>query len=133
MRAMWRDRAATVRREGLGAVVEPMEALWFSEAFRRDGTDAVARVRRVLLAGDPEGYARTCEALAAADTTGIVGSVAAPVLVACGQDDAPPFRQATEWFIATLPAATVAWLPGRHAMAYEHPKSFADVVADFLS
>ncbi|WP_328415436.1 alpha/beta fold hydrolase [Micromonospora sp. NBC_00389] len=133
MRAMWRNRAATVRREGLEAVVEPMEALWFSEAFRRDATDAVERVRRILLASDPEGYARTCEALAIADTTALVGSVTAPVLVACGKDDAPPFRQATQWFAATLPAVTVAWLPGGHATAYEHPKPFADVVAGFLS
>ncbi|MEU8804196.1 alpha/beta fold hydrolase [Spirillospora sp. NPDC048819] len=133
MRAMWRDRAATVRREGIEAFVEPTEALWFSQAFRRDEADAVARVRRVLLDGDPEGYARTCEALADADTTDAVRSVAAPVLVACGEDDAPPFLQATQWFSTALPAVTVAWLPGGHATAYEHPKSFADAVADFLS
>lgn len=132
MRAMWRDRAETVRREGLAAVVEPMEALWFSAAFRRDGSEAVAGVRRMLLAGDPEGYARTCEALAVADTTGRVAAIAAPLLVACGTDDAPPFRQATEWFAATLPAVTVAWLPGGHATAYEHPQPFADAVVGFL-
>ncbi|MFD0854923.1 alpha/beta fold hydrolase, partial [Actinomadura adrarensis] len=85
------------------------------------------------LAGAPEGYARTCEVLAAADTTEVVRSLVAPVLVACGEDDAPPFRQAAQWFSETLPAVTVAWLPGRHATAYEHPKPFADLVAGFLS
>jgi 3-oxoadipate enol-lactonase len=131
MRAMWRDRAATARRDGLDAFVQPTEALWFSEAFRQD--EAVERVRRVFLACDPEGYARTCEVLATADTTGAAGSIAAPALVVCGEDDAPPFRQATRWFSETLPDATVAWLPGGHAAAYEHPKRFADLVADFLA
>lgn len=133
MRAMWRERAATARREGLEAFVEPTEALWFSSSFRRDEVEAVAHVRRTLLASDPEGYARACEALAAADTTDVVGSITAPVLVVCGEDDAPPFRQATRWFGQMLPEATVAWLPGGHAAAYEHPKRFADVVDDFLS
>ncbi|GAA3774403.1 3-oxoadipate enol-lactonase [Plantactinospora mayteni] len=132
MRAMWRDRAETVRRDGLAAAVEPMEALWFSEAFRRDAAETVARVRRMVLAGDPEGYARTCEALAVADTTDRVGSIVAPTLVTCGADDAPPFRLAAEWFAATLPEATLGWLPGRHATAYEHPRSFAEAVAAFL-
>ncbi|MEU5993444.1 alpha/beta fold hydrolase [Spirillospora sp. NPDC047418] len=133
MRAMWRDRAAKVRREGIEGVVEATEALWFSRMFRRDETDAVARVRRILLSCDPEGYARTCGALAVVDTTDAVRSITAPVLVTCGEDDAPPFRQAAQWFGETLPEPTVAWLPGGHATAYEHPKRFADLVADFLS
>lgn len=133
MRSMWRERAALVRREGLESVVEPMEALWFSEAFRRDRAAAVAEVRRTLLAGDPEGYARTCEALAVADTRDLAGSIRAKVLVACGEDDALPFRVATEWFTSTMPGTTMTWLPGGHATAYENPREFADVVAGFLA
>ncbi|WP_433528426.1 alpha/beta fold hydrolase [Micromonospora sp. CA-263727] len=133
MQAMWRQRAEVVRREGLAAVVEPMESLWLTEAFRRDEAATATRVRRILLAGDPEGYARTCLALATADTTGLVASVEAPVLVACGVDDALPFRLAARWLGERLPAATVSWLPGRHATAYEHPQPFVDAVCGFLS
>lgn len=132
MQTMWRERAATVRRDGLASVVEPMEALWFSEAFRRDRAATVAEVRRTLLAGDPEGYARTCEALAVADTRDLAASIKAKVLVACGEDDALPFRVATEWFTSTLPGTTMTWLPGGHATAYENPREFADVLAGFL-
>jgi len=132
MRSMWRRRAVTVRSEGLQAVVEPTEGLWFSDAFRRDGAHSVAEVRRMLLAGDPEGYARTCEALAGADTSDLVASISAPVLVACGQHDAPPFREAADWFVRTLPDATMTWLPGGHANAYEQPRPFADALAGFL-
>ena len=132
MQSMWRRRAVTVRTEGLQPVVEPTEALWFSDAFRRDAADAVAEVREMLLAGDPEGYARTCEALADADTSDVVASITAPVLVACGQDDAEPFREAADWFVRTLPDATVTWLPGGHATAYEQPRPFTEALAGFL-
>jgi 3-oxoadipate enol-lactonase len=130
MRVMWRERAAAVRRTGLEQIVAPTLALWFSEAAP---PDAVSRVRALLLSGDPERYARTCEALAAADTTERAAKIEAPVLVACGKHDAPPFRQATEWFAATLPNATVAWLPGGHATAYEHPEAFVEALTSFLT
>ena len=133
MQQMWRDRAATVRREGLAVVAEPMEQLWFTEAFRRTAADRVAAVRKVLLAGDPEGYARTCEALATADTSEAARTIEAPVLVLCGSQDAPPFRQAVEWFTSSLEDVSSAWLPGGHATAYENPQDFADAVARFLS
>ncbi|WP_148575542.1 alpha/beta fold hydrolase [Nocardioides caldifontis] len=133
MQQMWRERAATVRREGLAAVAEPMEQLWFTEPFRRDAADQVAAVREVLLAGDPEGYARTCEALATADTSEAARSIAAPVLVLCGEQDAPPFQQAVEWFTAALQDVRAEWLPGGHAAAYENPQPFADALARFLA
>ena len=133
MQQMWRDRAATVRREGLGSVAEPMEQLWFTEPFRRAEADRVSAVRELLLSGDPEGYARTCEALATADTSEAARTIGAPVLVLCGLDDAPPFRQAVEWFTASLKDVTAGWLPGGHATAYENPRDFADALVRFLA
>lgn len=133
MRAMWRDRAALVRAEGLSAVVEPTEALWFTEQFRRDQPARVATVRSSFLAGDPEQYARSCALLADVDTTSAVRDIEATTLVLCGEDDAPPFRMAVDWFASALAAASVGWLPGRHATAYEHPTPFAEELTLFLA
>lgn len=132
MQSMWRERAGLVREQGLGAVAEPMESLWFSAAYREDAPERVAAVRALLLENDPEGYARTCEALAVADTRDLVGSITAPTVVACGKEDAPPFRAATEWLVEHLPDGRATWLSGAHASAYEHPREFADLLADFL-
>lgn len=129
MREMWRQRASRVRREGLSSIAAPTEKLWFTEAAP---PEAVSRVRALLLSGDPSRYARTCEALAAADTTALAPAIKVPTLVACGRHDAPPFRAAVDWFAATLPDATVSWLPGGHGTAYENPHAFADAVAGFL-
>jgi 3-oxoadipate enol-lactonase len=133
MRDMWEERAATVRREGIGAVAGPLEALWFTPGFRQTATEEVAAVREMLLDTDPEGYARTCEALAKADTSGVVADITAPVLAACGLHDAAPFRAATEWFGKSLAGTRVVWLRGGHATAYEHPREFADLLLDFLT
>lgn len=132
MRAMWLARAAHVRSHGLADVAEPMEALWFSAAFRAGSADRVATVRELLLATDPEGYARTCEALAHADATASVGAIAAATLVVCGLDDAPPFRAATTWLEEHLPDGRSAWLEGGHAASYEHPEELARLLVDFL-
>ncbi|MBU2664063.1 alpha/beta hydrolase [Actinoplanes bogorensis] len=129
MRTMWRERASLVRREGLTPILAPTEALWFPSAVP---PPVRARLRSLLSAGDPERYARACEALAVADTTATAAALTMPVLLACGQDDAPPFRQAVGWFGVTLPDATVAWLPGGHGTAFEHPDEFAEAVSAFL-
>jgi 3-oxoadipate enol-lactonase len=51
-----------------------------------------------------------------------------PATVVCGEDDAPPFRDAAQW-LADATGGTVQWLPGRHACAVEHPERFAELVA----
>ncbi|MCY1137209.1 alpha/beta hydrolase [Actinoplanes sp. Pm04-4] len=129
MRRMWRERASLVRREGLAPILDPTQKLWFTEAAP---PEAVSRVRALLLSGDPSLYARTCEALAAADTTSLAPGIKAPTLVLCGKHDAPPFHAAADWFAGNLPDVTVTWLPGAHGTAYEHPHAFADAVAAFL-
>ncbi len=132
MRSMWRERAALVREQGVAAVAEPMESLWFSPGFRESEDVRVAMVRGLLLATDPEGYARTCEALAVADTTERVPAITATTLVACGREDAPPFRAAVDWFEEFLPGTRTSWLPGGHATAVEHPADFVGMLCDFL-
>jgi hypothetical protein len=61
-----RARAAAVREQGMAAVASTIVANATSEATRRDRPEVAAFVRELLMRQDPEGYARSCEALAAA-------------------------------------------------------------------
>jgi 3-oxoadipate enol-lactonase len=132
MRQSWRDRASTARRDGLEALVEAMETMWFTEQHRSASPEAVAQVRKVFLSMSPEDYARTCEALESADTTEVVAAITAPTLVVCGDQDAPPFVQAASWLSETIPDARLGWLAGKHAVVLERPEEFAAVLRSFL-
>jgi pimeloyl-ACP methyl ester carboxylesterase len=133
MRAMWRDRAALVRSEGMAPVVRPTLELWFTAAALEPPQEVVRTVERLLLAADPEGYARACEVLESADTAHLLTSVEAPTLVVCGEDDAPPFVAAAPRLAETVKNGRLVWLDhARHAGALERPAAFADLLAAFL-
>jgi 3-oxoadipate enol-lactonase len=133
MRTMWVDRAALVRSQGLEPVVGPTLELWFTPAARDSGDEVVDTVRRLLLDADPEGYARACETLEAADTSGQLGRIAAPTLVVCGESDAPPFRAAAPRLAGAVADGRLVWLPqAQHAGALERPDAFVDLLRAFL-
>jgi 3-oxoadipate enol-lactonase len=83
----WRDRAATVREQGLEAIVDMLLGRWFTPEFAD-----VQRYREMFLSTDHEGYARCCDALARWDARDEVAAIQAPTLVVSAADDpaAPP-------------------------------------------
>jgi 3-oxoadipate enol-lactonase len=85
--AQWRDRAATVRRQGLGAIVDAVMGRWFTRAY-----GDVSRWRAMFMSVDAEGYARCCEALAGWNASSDLARIAAPTLVIAGSEDptSPP-------------------------------------------
>ncbi len=134
LRANWRERAATARADGLAPLADAMEAMWFTDAFRADQRQAVADVRGLFLRQDPEGYARTCEALELTDTRPGLPGIEAPTLVVCGEHDAPPFVEAAHLLSEQIPDARLRWLTGaKHAAVLEQPDVFAGLLAEFLS
>lgn len=134
MREMWRDRAARAPVEGMAPFVEATLSLWFTADRLAEGGPLVDEARRSFLAGDPRGYALACLALERADVTDGFGRISAPTLVVCGDDDAPPFRAATEELGQRLPRARVAWLsPARHAGVLEQREQFLRLLTEFLT
>lgn len=81
-----RDRAATLRAKGTVAVAPGVVANALSETTRRDKPEVAAFVRELVMRQDAEGYARNCEALAAATDPGPI-SPALPLLLITGTDD----------------------------------------------
>lgn len=78
----WLERAATVRADGLGAIVDAVLSRWFTPGFADVGP-----YREMMLSVDAEGYARCCEALARWDVCDALGAVRAPTLVIAGAVD----------------------------------------------
>jgi len=133
MKEMWRDRAARTPTDGLGPLIDPTLDLWFTADRLAEGGPLVEQVRELLLAGDPLGYARACQALEQVDLTGVTGRLSAPTLVVCGEDDAPPFTAAARALADELPGARLVWLsPARHAGVLEQPEQFQQALTAFL-
>lgn len=133
LRQQWRDRQSSAREQGMEHLVEPTLNLWFTADALAAGGREVDYVRKTVRAADPEGYARTCEALEVVDLSEDVHRITAPTLVICGQDDAPPFVAAAPWFAETIPGARLVWLaPARHAGALEQRAQFVQALREFL-
>ena len=120
-RAMFTDRAALVRAEGMTAVSRRSVDTWVAAPDPR----LVAMVEAV----DAEGYAQCCEAIAGLDLD--LERVAAPALAVAGADDgaAPPAGMRA---LADRIGARFREVPGRHLPIVEHPRAVADLLLDHL-
>jgi len=90
-RANIRARAAKARQEGMQGIADALLQASTSSETKQKRHTAVAFVRESLMGQDPEGYARSSEALAdmqAADTS----KIACPTLLVTGDEDvvSPP-------------------------------------------
>lgn len=103
--AMWHERAATARTEGMQVLRAATAKRWFAgppdEALLAD-----------LVGTDPEGYAACCEALAAYDLRERLGTVQAATLIVGGREDpASPVADSRE-LADGIPFATLVEIPG---------------------
>lgn len=81
------ERAAQVRAQGTAVVAEGVVSRWFTPAFLEANPD-VRRASEKMVADTPaEGYASSCESIAAMDLRPDLASVAAPTLAIAGADD----------------------------------------------
>lgn len=133
VRAQWIERAATARTVGMGPLVEPTLTSWFTPDFLTTDGPEVAAVRAMLASADPEGYAVACEALEAADATGLASGITAPTLLMCGTEDMPPFTAAVSFFAEHILRTDICWLsPAQHAGVLELPDQVAAALTAFL-
>lgn len=138
-RAGLRQRARQVREQGVVGLHEAALQL-VQAALSRDTRErnpvAVACVRDTLMRSDPDGYARTCEALAEA-TPAAVDAIRAPVLLVTGDEDAvAPPQAMRDLATRLLHAASVRQvvLPRcGHWTPLERPEACAREWCDFIA
>ena len=134
MRAMWAERAAAARNAGVKTLVDGLLNIWFTAQSVADDTEAVRYVRTTLRQSSGEGYARACEALAAADLRACAGKISAPTLVICGDDDIPSFLDAARWLAGNIKNARLEWIAkARHASVLERPQAAIEIMRKFLA
>jgi 3-oxoadipate enol-lactonase len=129
----WHERARVVRSRGMGAIVERIAPRWFSDRFREEEPETVARYLGMLEAVPPEGYAACCEAIAAWDARATVDAIRAPTLVIAGAEDVATPSSETTSLAESITGAHLAVLPGAaHLANLEQPELFTSAVLGHL-
>lgn len=127
-----RERVAKVRAEGIDVIVEAIVKGGLAPHTLAEKPEVVAFVRELLTRQSDEGYAKSCEAMAAA-VAADASAIKAPVLLVAGREDAisPPAN--SEGLAADLADARVQVLEQcGHWHPIEQPAALNAALRDFL-
>jgi 3-oxoadipate enol-lactonase len=131
----WSERARAVRESGsVEVVADAVLERWLTPSFAAEHPDMRARLRAVLVASDPVGYAGWCEAIAGIDLREDLRLIGAPTLVICGAEDpvAPPLGHG-ELIAAGVQHGRLSTLsPGAHLVSVERAPQVNELIADHL-
>lgn len=132
-RAGLRQRAGKARTDGMADIADTIVQGTLSPATRDSQPVAVAAIRESLMGQCPEGYARTCEALAEAQPAD-VSAIQAPTLLVTGSDDPIAPAQGLRAIATRMPNARAEILSRcGHWTMYEKPAECAALLKDFLA
>ena len=127
-----RERVAKVRAEGIDAIVEAIVKGGLAPHSFESKPEIVAFVREMLTRQPTEGYARSCEAMAAAVAADVSG-IRAPVLLIAGRDDAISPVANSEGLAADLADARVQIIEQcGHWHPIEQPTAVSQALREFL-
>ena len=125
----WRERAATARTKGMGALVQFQTRRWFGDAFRAAHPEVSDALIEVFLANDVACYEATCEMLGTTDLRALLALLRMPVAIVVGAEDyATPVAMA-ETLHAAIPHSTLNVLANaRHLTPVERPGDIASAI-----
>jgi 3-oxoadipate enol-lactonase len=104
--SMWRDRAATVREAGsTEPIADAVVARWLTPGFAAAHPELRARLRGMLTATDPDGYAACCGAIERMDLRPSLRRIAAPALAISGAEDLATPVEMQRAIAAAIPGA----------------------------
>jgi 3-oxoadipate enol-lactonase/4-carboxymuconolactone decarboxylase len=131
--AGWRERAATVRAQGIEPMIAASAQRWFGPGFARREPGISAALLDALAGTDPESYAMTCEALAAFDVTDRLPEIVTPVLAIAGETDVPTPPDSLQRIVSGVKDGMLVVLDGvGHLAPAEAPHAVVELIADHV-
>jgi 3-oxoadipate enol-lactonase len=127
------ERAAAVRAEGTGSVAEAVVGRWFTAGFLAANPLLRKEAEQMVADTPAEGYAGSCEAIAAMDLRPDLARIGAPTLAIAGADDPatpPPYLEA---IAIGVPEGRLLVVPdAAHLAAAQQPEVVAAAILDHL-
>lgn len=130
--AMWDERIASLRSQGLQPLADAAIERWFTAAFREQSATEVSKVRELWKRTTSAGYQAACAALRDADLSPSLASVMAPTLVIAGAADATTPIAAAETLQSGITGADLVIVDAAHLSNVEQAEEFTRLVCDFL-
>ena len=128
-----KDRAKKARSEGMAEIAGQILQVATSTDTRNNQPVAAALVRELVMRQDPEGYARSCEALAAAEAAEIQ-HIACPTLLVTGDEDAVGTPSGARAMAERIPGARLVILPRcGHWTMLERPAESIAALKEFYA
>jgi 3-oxoadipate enol-lactonase len=128
----WADRIKIVREHGLAQIVGPNMERWFTEGFRKRSPDAIARMTKMFLASNLDGYIASVEAVRDMDFRETNPRITTPTLVIVGKQDPATPPVAGEAIATAIKGAKLIALDAAHISNVEQPKAFTVAALNFL-
>jgi 3-oxoadipate enol-lactonase len=130
---VWNERIATVKKDGMAAIVPGVIDRWFTKPFQERAPAAVEKIKAMLLATDPEGYTACAAAVRDMNQRAGLPSITTPTLVVAGRhDQATPVEHA-RIIAEAVPGARLLELDAAHLSNIEDEAVFTREVAAFLA
>jgi 3-oxoadipate enol-lactonase len=127
------ERAAQVRAQGTGSVAEGVVSRWFTPAYLEQHPDVRAHHEAMCAATSAEGYAGSCEAIAAMDLRPDLPQVTAPTLAIAGADDPATPPSYLREIADGVPDGRLVVVPdAAHLAAAQQPEAVATAILEHL-
>jgi 3-oxoadipate enol-lactonase len=128
----WNTRILTVLGKGMSAVVDGVLERWFTKGFREKAPQAVDRVRAMLLATPPHGYAGCSAAIRDMDQRWDIGAIDLSTLIIAGQQDPATTLEHAELIASQIDGSELVKLDAAHLSNVEQNKVWTGTVEKFL-
>jgi 3-oxoadipate enol-lactonase len=133
-RPLWSERIKTAESQGMEPLVEPTIGRWFTAPFVAEGKEVVDRVRAMIRATPPLGYAGCCHAIAALDLTDKIAAIKLPTLIVVGEDDQGTPVAASRVMHEKIAGSDLAIIKSAaHLSNLEQPGEFTRALTTFLA
>ena len=129
----WAERIETSERQGMQSLVEPIIGRWFTPPFVIERKDVVDRVRAMIRATTPTGFAGCCHAISALDLTDKIAAIKLPTLIVVGEEDPGTPVAASRVMNEKIAGSELVILKSAsHLSNVEQPEAFTRALTTFL-
>jgi 3-oxoadipate enol-lactonase len=132
-RELWDERIRLASASGMAAIADAVVERWFTEAYRREPTVQLERMKRMILETPAHGYAACCAAIRDMDLRDLIPAIRVPTLVIVGEDDPATPPQKAEEILRLIPGAQLEVFPdAAHLLNIEQDVVFEAALTSLL-